>query len=488
MAEKINRITASELMVEGKIPGKSLFAYAAGIAGQNMHYGLISGWLFYFCNTVLKISADAVGIITGISRLWDSINDPIIGALIDRHTFKKSGEKLRPYLIYLPAVIGILSLFMFKDWGLEGNKPIIYVLVFYLIWDLFYSMQDVALWGMLALSSPRSEERARAAQWTAIGVTAGGALAGLVPLAKDIAINNFGISDKTFFFIAALILGLGGQLISMSAFKMKESVKNENENKESFFEAIFVLRHNKTMMLISLARILEYIKLSVPWAYFFESQVFYKVGSTDIGGGTVQFVYGLLTGAPGTFAQFAATKIVDKVGGMKKVLILAQVSSIVLRLISYFVGFNKIWNIIIVAVFMGLQSIPAFMVNIAHRSLMSDSIDYVEYKTGKRTEGITFSMQNFATKIGESISLFINGKLLTLVGYNQNLSMTAQGTTFMKWQWPMFILGPVVGAVLYLAVIIFVKDDKEERKMIEEALSERRKEIVNMNKDELKTV
>ena len=377
---------------------------------------------------------------------------------------------------------------MFKDWGLGGNKPIIVILVFYLIWDLFYSMQDVALWGMLALSSPRSEERARVAQWTAIGVTVGGALSGLVPLVKDISINNFGVSDKSFFFGAALILGLGGQLISMSAYKMKESVRNENKEKESIFEAIFVLRHNKTMLLISLARILEYIKLSVPWAYFFESQVFYKVGNTDIGAGTVQFVYGLLTGAPGTFAQFAATKIVDKVGGMKRVLILAQVSSIVLRIISYFVGFNKIWKLVLVAAFMGLQSIPAFMVNIAHRSLMSDSIDYVEYKTGKRTEGITFSMQNFGTKIGEAISLFINGKLLTLVGYNQNIAMTAQNAVFMKWQWPMFILGPIVGAVLYLAVIVFVKDDEKERKFIEEELKKRRKASVESAKEELKTL
>ena len=480
--------SASVLSKDDVIPNRNLFAYAAGIAGQNMNYGFINSWLFYFCNNVLKISADAVGMITGISRLWDSINDPIIGALIDRHTFKKSGEKLRPYLIYLPAIIGIVSLMMFKDWNLGSEKAILYVLVLYLLWDLVYSMQDVALWGMLALSSPRSEERTRAAQWTAIGVTVGGALAGLVPLVKDIAINNFGVSDKSFFFGAALILGLGGQLISMSAYKMQESVKNDKNEKESLFEAIFVLRHNKTMLLISLARILEYIKLSVPWAYFFESQVFYKVGGTEIGGGTTQFVYGLLTGAPGTFAQFAATKIVDKVGGMKKVLILAQVSSIVLRIISYFIGFKKIWNIIIVAVLMGLQSIPAFMVNIAHRSLMSDSIDYVEYKTGKRTEGITFSMQNFATKVGDALALFINGKLLTLVGYNQNLAMTAQNPVFMKWQWPMFILGPIVGAVLYLAVIVFVKDDKEERKFIEAELKKRRDEVTEKSKAELNSI
>lgn len=482
-----NKTISAEQTVNGCVENRKLFAYAAGIAGQNMHYSFINGWLFYFCNNILKISAEAVGYITSISRLWDSVNDPLIGALIDRHRFK-NGEKLRPYLRFLPAIIGILSLLMFTDFGFSGNMPVIYILVCYLIWDVFYSMQDVALWGMLALSSPSSEERARVAQWTALGVTAGCTVAGVFPMAKDIAVNTFGIADKTVFFVGALILSVGGQLITLAATKMDESVKEESKKDESLFEAIFVLRHNKTLLFISLARILECVKLSVPWAYFFESQVSYKVGGLEIGGGTAQVVYGAVSGLPGTAAMLAATKIVDAVGGMKKVLILAQVSSIVLRIASYFIGFKSIWRILIVMLIMGLQSIPANMVNIAHRSLMSDSIDYVEYTTGKRTEGITFSMQNFATKIGEAISLFINGKLLTLVGYNQNIAMTAQNAVFMKWQWPMFILGPVVGAVLYLFAIAFVKDDKEQRKQIEQELKMRREKMVSDAEKELEEI
>lgn len=202
----------------------------------------------------------------------------------------------------------------------------------------------------------------------------------------------------------------------------------------------------------------------------------------------MQFIYGLLSGAPGTFAQFAATKIVNKIGGMKKTLVLAQVSAIVLRIICYFIGYNSIGKMLIVVLLIGLQSIPAFMVNIAHRSLMSDSIDYVEYTTGKRTEGITFSMQNFATKVGDAISLMIKGKLLTMVGYNQNIAMTAQNAVFMKWQWPMFILGPAVGAILYLIVIVFLKDDKEQKKMIEQELKLRRDTLAEKAAEELASI
>ncbi len=483
--------TASKMngnLCDGRIPDRNLFAYAAGIAGQNMHYQFINGWLFYFCNNVLKISAEAVGYITSISRLWDSINDPILGALIDRHAFKKSGEKLRPLIVYLAPLIGVLSLLMFKSWGFTGSPAVVYILICYLIWDLVYSMQDVALWGMLALSSPEHQERARASQWTAIGVTAGCAIAGLFPLIKDIAANSFGVSDKNIFFVAAAILGLGGQLISMSAGKMKETVTGENKEKEGLLDAIFVLRHNKTLLWISAARILDCIKLSVPWAYFFESQVFYNIKGFEIGGGTAQFVYGLITGAPGTLAMFAATKIVALIGGMKKTLVVAKISSVVVRVTAYFIGFNSPVKMLFVVLLMSLQSIPENMINIAHRSLMSDSIDYVEYTTGKRTEGITFSMQNFATKVGEAVSLFINGQLLSLVGYNQNIAMTAQNAVFMKWQWPMFILGPIVGAVLYLIAIVFVKDDDEQKKMIESELKKRREEMANRSKKELEKI
>ena len=188
MAKK--RKSSDEIFSEGRVPNQRLFAYSAGIAGQNMNYAFINGWLFYFCNNVLKISANAVGYITSISRLWDSVNDPIIGALIDRHVFKRTGEKLRPYLVYLPPIIGLLSVLMFCDFGVGSKAAVVLILVFYLLWDVFYSMQDVALWGMLALSSPHSEERARVSQWTAIGVTAGCALAGIFPLAKDFAVSH----------------------------------------------------------------------------------------------------------------------------------------------------------------------------------------------------------------------------------------------------------------------------------------------------------
>lgn len=457
----------------GYVKTKNLLSYAVGLAGQNMTYSYISGWLFYYCASVLKIAPKTVGYITSITRAWDSVNDPVIGAMVDRHRFK-NGEKLRPYLAYLPPVIGILSALMFINFGLNPTATVVLIFVEYLLWDLFYSVQDVALWGMVAVSSPSSKERAKVSQWVTIGAGAGSIIAGAFQMIRSFVSGTFGWDDVTVFAVFALVFGFGGEMLSMSAHSMKERVETPKTN-ESIFEAIFVLRHNKTLLLISLARFLSNITSALlPWAYFFESRESFDFGFASFDGGTSQVVYSILMGAPGAIAIFFATKISDKVGGMKRILIIAQGISIVLRTISYFVGFESVGAIYVVCALMAIVAIPSNMMDVAHRSLTSDSIDYVEYKTGKRTEGISFSIQNFITKIASAVNLLLSGLILDWIKYDGSLKNHQQGPLYMKWQWPIFMLGPVIGQILYVIVIMFVKDDKEQRAFIEAELKKRR--------------
>lgn len=452
-----------------------LISYAVGLAGQNISYGYIGSWLFYYLEYVRGISPKLSGIITGVSRIWDSINDPIVGAMVDKHRFR-SGEKLRPILLITPPVIGLLSVAMFLPLNIGNGAFIALVCAAYLLWDLFYSFQDVALWGMVAVSSPHSEERSRVSQWVSIGAGAGATIAGLFPTFRS-AVEGAGMNTITVFALFAVLFGLGGELISMTAHRMKEAVETE-QSKESLFEAIFVLRHNRTLLLISLARYFKDVfNTIIPWVYFFESREVYNLGITKIGYGNMQVVYTFLTGAVGAVAMLFATKIAEKIGGMKRLLIIAQVSNIICRVISFFVGFNSPAQIITTMVLISIATVPINSMDIAHRSLTADSIDYVEYKTGKRTEGISFSMQNFISKLSSATVQIINGFVLSLLGHDSNRKNFDQNPTYMKWQWPIFMLGPVIGAVLYTIIISFVRDDKEERRKIEAELFERRKAI-----------
>lgn len=462
---------------EGDAPNNEIFAYACGLAGQNFTYSYVSNWLSYFCINLLHMDSLKVGSVFSASYIWDAINDPIVGAIVDRKKYKPY-RKLRPYLLYLPPFIGLLSLAMFFNVNFPENGKVGYMVALYFIWDLLYSFQDVGLWGMIALSSPHSDERSRVAQWVSIGGGAGSAVVGIFQLARS-ALVGMGLADKNVFLLGGIVFGLMGEIISMSAYKMKERVLVPPVENESLLQSFLVIRHNPKLLLISLARFFKDTGPKVQNAYFFENcgAVNKKDGTQMIDGQTAEFLFGLISGIPGSVATFFATKIAAKIGGMKKVLLIAQSTAVIIRVGTFFIGYdNSLLKFILMTAMISLINLPGNMMDIAHRSIISDSIDEVELKTGVRTEGISFSMQNFTSKMVNGANKLIEGVLLKILKYDSVAKENGlkQNATFLKWQWPMFMLGPVVGAILYLIIISFINDDPDKKAETERLLKERR--------------
>ncbi len=471
-----------------KVANDRLLSYSAGLTGQNMTYNFVSNRLFVYLNTILKIPSEKTGWITGISTMWDAINDPLVGALLDRRKHKP-GQKLRPFLLWTPAIIGILVMLMFIDLGLPEAQTIAFILVLYILFDVFYSLQDISIWGIAAMSSPDSVERRRVIQWISIAAGLGGTIASLFPTIKDVFVKQEVMSEKHTYLFGAAIFGLGGMVIAMLAYRMKEKVEPaDEENKSSFLKDILDLRHNKTLIIVCLARIVQSISLALPWEYFFETQgLAYKIGNSEISGGTAQVVYGFVMGIPGAFAMFFAVKLINKLGGNKRLLVFSEAITLVARIAAFFVGANdrflNIGSLAVVMALLGTAQIFTNMKDIAHRSLLTNSIDEVELKTGKRTEGIVFSMQNFVSKLTGAIPKFIQGYFLKWLGFDANVKVASNQTVinaqtaprFLKYRWHHFILGPAIGSLLYLVVILFLdSDDAEHMAEVEKALREKR--------------
>lgn len=476
-----------------KVANDRLLSYAAGLTGQNMTYSFVSTRLFVYLNTILKIPSEKTGIITGVSTLWDAINDPLVGSLIDRRKHKP-GMKLRPFLLWTPPLIGILVMLMFLDFGFKESQTIAFVLVLYLLFDVFYSLQDISIWGISAMSSPDADERRRVIQWISISAGLGGTIASLFPTMKDIFVKQEIMSEKNTYALGALIFAIGGMLVAMLAFRMKEKVEpTDPDKKTSIIQDILDLRHNKTLIIVCLARTVQSISLALPWEYFFETQgLAYKIGNTEISGGTAQVAYGFVMGIPGAFAMFFAVKLISKLGGNKKLLVFSEAITVVARLLAFFVGANDrflhIGSLAVVMALLGTAQIFTNMKDIAHRSLLTNSIDEVELKTGKRTEGIVFSMQNFVSKLTGAIPKFIQGYFLKWLGFDANVKAASNQTVinaqtahrFLKYRWHHFILGPAIGSVLYLIVILFLdNDDAQHMAEIEKALAEKREAAAN---------
>lgn len=459
---------------EGNVPNNELLAYSAALMGQNMTYALINQWLFYFCTNILYIGPKKVGVFTGIVRIWDAINDPVVGNYIDRKKHK-SGQKLHPYLGKLPIVIGILSALMFIDFGFSETVALVFLVGVYIAWDLTYSFQDVALWGMMALISPHSRERSRVSQWLNIGIGAAYAVLSLVPLIIG-AREKIGVSEKMLFVIFGVVLGFGGELLSILAYKTKERVEFVNPpKKQSFIKDLSVLWQNKFLLLLLLSQLLDFINGAVPQIYFFKYCVSLELGGNVYNGETVQFYYGILVSILSAVSMFFAVKLSDKMGGMRNVIILAQLMNIICRVAAYFIGFNTIPQMIGVICIISISSIPTNMVGIAERSLICDAIDYAEWKTGKRTEGISNSMKNLTNKFKDALKTLSAGLILGMLNFDAKLDSAGlpQPEIFYKAQWPLFMLLPALGSVLYLIPFLCIRYTKKQKALVEKELMER---------------
>ncbi len=463
------------------VNNREILYYATGLAGQNIAYAYISGRLTYFYenHAVSSGKAHIVGKMMSLSHIWDAINDIIVGAYVDRAPHKPL-QKMRPYLLYLPLIIGITGAMMFLRVGSGDTFRLIWLAALYIVWDLVYSFQDVGLWGLLALSSPHSRERSRIAQWVSIGAGAGSTVANAFPFLWDV-LKKF-MPEHAIFTLFGFLFGLGGEVLSLRAAKFRERVDSPVQTEEKPWESLAVIRHNPTLILISLARLSQGLSPQINGTYFFQSE--FRNGSGILKGGTAEMVYGIISGAPGAVAMPFANKIIGFLGGMKSLLLVSQITAIGMRLIVFGVGstkalrYNTLPGFFVMSLLCAVYNVPGALMDIAHRSLTSDSIDEVELKTGIRTEGVSFSMQNFTSKLTSGVRTFIqNFFLFRVLGYQaleEENYIAMQGEKFYRWQFPMFMLGPIVGSALYLLCISFVKDSKAHRDEVERLLKERR--------------
>jgi len=458
----------------GEIPRRELTCYTLGLAGQNNLYGMAGGKFFHFCTNVLMIDPIVVGKMTGATTVFDALNDPVVGAFIDNRRFP-DGRKLLPWIKLSSPFIAVAAFFMFIDWGFaaQGSK-VLYAAAMYIVWDIFYSFQDAGLWGMTAAISPLSSQRARATQWADIGAMLGGILPGLLlpMLSGD---GAFGLNQQQVYLIFAAVLCLGGGFLTMASLGTTERVRSIPSEESSVWKNIGSLRHNHVLLLFLASEILNKCAPSVADTYIFQ-QMTYDVGGKVIYATVLVTALGAAAGIPGTALKFVATKVAERVGGMKRLLVIGRVTGIVAGLLQFFVGIKSIPALVVMYVLEAISGLPNNIYGIAQRTMISDSVEYVEWKTGERTEGITMAMRNLMSKLSGAIQKYIQGYCLRFLQFDAGLvkANRPQNAHFQKWIWPIFKLGPTLGLVLSLIPLLLVRYPDTLKQKVEEEMAQRR--------------
>lgn len=473
--------------MNGYIKKREKLNFYMGVSGQNLVYSLIGSAFFSFFMTDIAVFPPlTVTALVLIMKIWDGINDPIVGSWIDHHTFK-NGEKLRPFLRYTPLPVGIFTVLLFIVFPSDRLwLKVAYFMIMYICWDLAYTFQDVSMWGITACVSPDSNERDVFVQWArTIGSCVFAVGSAGIPMALEMVANMLGRSLAFMTVVFAVIFGLGGAMMAIRCKEAQERIHPEPEKRQqSLWESFKIVFSNRMLMLVTLSNLLGavgfggsmvvyFFKYEIPSDFLGENSIVGALGLTTI--------YGIITGLPGFVGMIFADKLKKMCKSYVNALILMQAMNLIVRIIAFFVGF-KGHNLWIALAIIGLGNIPMGACGIAQTSIFCDSIDYMEYKTGKRTEGITFSIQTSFTKISSGITLGLTTLALHLLHYTAvedvpgAVYVGTQTAAFDKWIWPLIILTPALASLLYIIPLLFIRYTPEERRKVETELKRRREE------------
>lgn len=468
------------------ISKKEKINFYAGLSGQNLVYSFIGGSFFtYFMTDIALFPAIVVTVLLFVMKLWDGINDPIVGSFIDRHRFK-NGEKLRPFLRYTPLPVGVFTVLVFLVFSTAENMlwlRVAYFVIMYIAWDIAYTLQDVSIWGITACVSPNSDERDNFVKWArTIGSCVYGVFNMLIPMMIEMVANTTKKSMALITLVFAVIFGLGGAMLSLRTYKAQERIRViPDKQQTSLLESFSLLFKNKMLLLATLANILGALGFgSQLVTYFFK----YKIPADFLGSDSIIGALGLttiyfaITFGPQFIGMIFADKMKKMFKGYVNALIFMQVCNIIIRIIVFAIGFDGV-NLWIGMILLGIGGIPLGAAGIAQTSIFCDSIDYMEWETDKRTEGITFSMQTFFTKVSSGITAGLATLALHFLDYqaiddSAEVFIGTQSAAFEIWIWPLVMLTPAIASLLYIIPLLFIRYTPEKRAVVEKELAERR--------------
>ncbi len=501
---------------DGNLQPKEAIAYGITGFGQNLICTIIGSYLTVFLTDALLFGSvgkgDIFGGITGAmavaflmlgTRVFDALNDPIMGSVVDR-TRTKWG-KCRPYLKWMAIPIAVMTIICFCPF-LEAKKLSTFVIisVVYVIWSVVYTVADVPYWGLSTCMTNNTTVRGNMLTITRLLCTLGAGIVTVgVPIitsavtAKykytdadiDLIVSELGVTAeeaanyvgtvmpqyvsqnadtlKWTYFICAVVFVVVAIPMFYYGFKNTKERFTSTDEPPSLGHNIKLLFKNKQLLLIVLSGVLGGARMVYTYTgglYFAK----YVLKSESI--------YSLITllVVPGGLVASLLVPWMTKKFTKKWAYIYVHILGAVVMFAMYFIGYDAPWKLVVCAVGLVLLGIPQGVNNIITYAMIGDTVDYLEWKTGERGEGICFSMQTLINKIGMAIGAFIGVFSYSWAGINPEATpaITPEGEQLL---WNILVLAGALSMVGTIIPMLFYNiTEKKQQQMVEE-IAERKK-------------
>ena len=442
--------------MEQKTTWREKIFYGVGAIGLDLSYGMFYSFLSYYLSSVLGLKEAFLLLLTPIARIWDGINDPMMGTIVD-NTKTKFG-KYRPWILIGAIANGAVLFLLFTNFGLSGMPLYIYIGVMYILWGMTNTMADIPYWSMVPSFTSDPKDRNMV---STVARTFSGLGQGIITIATPIILPmlSSGITtDKGYsasgFSRWAGILGIC--LVFFSAIcvlstKEKNVVYGE-KTKFSFKKIFTVLKSNDQLLVFMLFAMLS----NAGWYLTSGTAVYYF--SDVLGEPKAQSLFQTI-GAAGSVLGLLVIPVLSKWFNKKQIYQISLITTIAGYVLMYLFGpVLKITIALDIAYILSSTGIASMFV--AQTIFLADIVDYGEYKNGERNESITFSMKGFLQKMAYTIQTIILFGGLALVNYNkQIISATKEINATTKTAIGFICFGAPAILVL-LSLIVFSKKFK----------------------------
>lgn len=425
---------------------RNKYCFGLGTIGRDMFYSLESMYLLFFLTEVRQLDDAMLALVGGVLtvlRILDAFNDPITGVIID-NTHTRWG-KFKPWMLIGALVSAACLLLMFADLPITGAAYVAVFAVCYILWDIFYGVNDIAYWTQLPALSLDQRQRESMGSFARICANIGMyiVVVGVLPITGALTDAFGGDGQRGWFTFAAIVCALmiGFQLVTVFGVKEKRSFKEEENT--SLRELGKVLFQNDQLLWTAVSMALfmiGYCTTTNFGTYYFK----YAYGDENM--------YSIFAGVLGV-SQLAALAVFPRFSAKFSRRKLYSAAT-VLVIAGYAVFFFAPMNMIPIAVAGVLLFVGQAFIQTLMLMFLADTIEYGQWKLGKRNDSITFSIQPFINKIGAAIATGVVTVTLILSGINEAptaADVTDQGLLILKIaMMVMPLIAIVVGYFVYL--------------------------------------
>ncbi len=445
-----------------KVSMRTKLSFGFGGFGKDFGLVVINTFLFFYYTDIAGVSAAFIGTVFLAARIWDTVNDPILGYIVSK-TRSRWG-KYKPWILVGNILNAFFIVGLFSAHHFSGTEQLIYIVLTYIGWGMTYTMLDAPFWSMIPTITLNKSEREKLMPYPRICASLGGYLAGGLGI---MAVNFLGNGDdaRGYMLYAAVAAALAIFSAIVACMWTEQNIEVSEEATASFnlkAAARLILKNDQFVVLLLLALLFNFSANMTGGLnlYFYT----YVLGDNSLFG-----TYMLWAGIFGTGSLLIFPKLVGAFGRQSifsMSILMPVVSAVVLYIAANFAPTSKPL-IAVAGVAFGLSNALYWLMILL---MVADTVDYGDYKLGIRSESISYSTHTLVIKCTGALTGFLVGIALTMINYVPNQEQTAETVASLQG---LYLAPAVLCLVSYFIYRNYYKLNGGELDKIQEKLEQK---------------